>query len=239
MSKTIIDSHSEEEVRAFAAESSSLKEFQVKLGYSPNGNVKKVIENYCALHNISLDHFTYKTQEKIQRSEENVFIKNSTASQRTLRQWYLKGEYTEYKCSICGLPPEWQGKPLSLTLDHIDGNNTNNELSNLRWVCPNCDRQLDTYGSKNNHKERINAKQKFYCQICGKEISHGSTYCSDCYGLANRKVQNRPNAEELLNIMKQNNGNFTAVGRLFGVSDNAIRKWCENYGMSRSSKDYQ
>lgn len=40
-------------------------------------------------------------------------------------------------------------KPLTLTLDHANGNRMDNRLENLRFVCPNCDRQQDTYGSKN------------------------------------------------------------------------------------------
>ena len=61
----------------------------------------------------------------------------------------LTGGNALYKCSICGQEPFWNGKPLTLTLDHINGKNHDNELSNLRWVCPNCDRQLDTFGYKN------------------------------------------------------------------------------------------
>ena len=53
---------------------------------------------------------------------------------------YLKGNYSEYKCAICGLEPIWNGKPLTLTLDHIDGDHYNDTLENLRWICPNCDR---------------------------------------------------------------------------------------------------
>jgi len=41
------------------------------------------------------------------RTFENVFCENSTASQHTLRKWYKKGNYTEYKCSICGLESFW------------------------------------------------------------------------------------------------------------------------------------
>jgi hypothetical protein len=83
------------------------------------------------------------------RNIDNIFITNSTVDQKTLRSWYLKGNYTPYVCSVCGQEPWWNGKELSLTLDHINGQNHDNRLENLRWVCPNCDRQLDTFGSKN------------------------------------------------------------------------------------------
>ena len=100
-------------------------------------------------YNISTAHFNKGISRGIKRTVENVFCKDSTASQKVLREWYKKGNYTEYKCSICGLEPIWNGKKLTLTLDHINGNNTDDRLENLRWVCPNCDRQLDTFGSKN------------------------------------------------------------------------------------------
>ena len=66
-----------------------------------------------------------------------------------MRKYFIKGEYVEHKCSICGQEPEWQGKPLTLILDHINGINNDHSLENLRWVCPNCNQQLDTTGSKN------------------------------------------------------------------------------------------
>ena len=52
-----------------------------------------------------------------------------------------------YKCKICDLT-NWQGNPISLDLDHIDGNNKNNFPSNLRLLCPNCHRQTPTWGNK-------------------------------------------------------------------------------------------
>ena len=57
-------------------------------------------------------------------------------------------------CAICGMPQEWNGKPLVFILDHIDGHATNNHRSNLRCICPNCDSQLGTYKSKNKNGER-------------------------------------------------------------------------------------
>lgn len=57
-------------------------------------------------------------------------------------------------CAICGIPQEWNGKPLVFILDHIDGHASNNKRDNLRCICPNCDSQLDTYKSKNKNGER-------------------------------------------------------------------------------------
>ena len=76
-------------------------------------------------------------------------MKDSTADQKTLRKWYIEGDYTPYKCAICGLSPYWNGQPLTLILDHINGENHDNRLENLRWVCPNCNQQLPTTNGKN------------------------------------------------------------------------------------------
>lgn len=51
-------------------------------------------------------------------------------------------------CKKCGLPPEWMGEPLTLQVDHIDGNSDNNNPENLRLLCPNCHTQTPTHGSK-------------------------------------------------------------------------------------------
>ena len=227
-----------EQLKQYVKESTSIKELQVKLGYSPNSGVTKTIKDFCQRNNISLEHFTSLSKSSIKRSPENIFVENSSASQTVLREWYTKGKYTEYCCAICGQGPVWQNKPLSLTLDHINGINTDDRLENLRWVCPNCDRQLETFGSKNNKKPRANAAEKFYCQNCGKEISRGSTHCAACYGLSQRKKQ-RPDINTLKQILIENNGNFSAVGRLYKVSDNTIRHWCKEYDLSHHSSDYK
>jgi hypothetical protein len=53
-------------------------------------------------------------------------------------------------CMICGQSGDnWNGKPMTLIVDHIDGKSNNNQLDNLRIVCPNCDSQLPTYKGRN------------------------------------------------------------------------------------------
>ena len=51
-------------------------------------------------------------------------------------------------CECCGLGNVWNNSPITLQLDHIDGNSDNNAIDNLRILCPNCHTQTDTYGSK-------------------------------------------------------------------------------------------
>ena len=237
---SIIGKYTPEEVQKIANNCTSLRQLAQELGYSTNGGTSNnTIEKYCDFYNISLEHFTNLPQTVIKRTVENIFVENSTASQTTLRRWYEKGNYTEYKCAICNQEPFWNGKPLTLTLDHINGDNKDNRLENLRWVCPNCDRQLDTFCSKNtNYDIRKNKKKIFICEKCGAEISYGAKLCPQCYSLSQRQTS-RPKPDELILILKNNKGNFSAVGRLFGVSDNAIRKWCKYYNLPTHSKDYK
>lgn len=74
--------------------------------------------------------------------------KHPQYSSHKLRVRLIKEGIKEDKCEICGVT-DWNGKPLSKHLDHIDGNHYNNELINLRILCPNCHQQTDTFGSKN------------------------------------------------------------------------------------------
>lgn len=62
-------------------------------------------------------------------------------------------KYTEVKCAECGCEKLWNGKPLVLHLDHIDGNRKHNHPKNLRFLCPNCHSQTETFGIKNISKD--------------------------------------------------------------------------------------
>jgi len=81
--------------------------------------------------------------------DKDVFVENSTYPRHRLKERILKQSLIEYKCAVCSLGPEWQGKPMPLILDHVNGKNNDNRIENLRFVCSNCDTQLPTYKSKN------------------------------------------------------------------------------------------
>jgi len=60
-----------------------------------------------------------------------------------------------FTCEGCGIGNEYNGKPLTLELDHYDGNNQNNKYENLRILCPNCHSQTPTYRGKNTKLKRL------------------------------------------------------------------------------------
>lgn len=64
-------------------------------------------------------------------------------------------------CALCGTGLEWNGLPLALVLDHIDGDSTNNRRDNLRLVCPNCDSQLPTFKARNKGNGRHWRRERY------------------------------------------------------------------------------
>lgn len=77
----------------------------------------------------------------------------------------------------------------------------------------------------------INKTQKVHrCITCGAEVWKEGTLCVDCYRLSSRKVE-RPEPLELARLVKENG--FVQTAKLFGITDNAMKKWCDGYGIPR------
>lgn len=233
----LVDNYSKEELQEFVNQSNSYRDLLKLLGYiSSNGNTYKIVKSRIEAFGINTSHFS--EYNHIERCPENIFIKNSNASQAVLRRWYLKGNYTLYECAICKLPAIWQDKPLTLTLDHIDGDSRNDELSNLRWICPNCDRQLPTYSMG---KRRLEQKQKrniekYYCVKCGiNEVKNPNSQCRSCASKQENSLKYNISRDELkkdIRIMP-----MVQVGKKYNISDTAIRKWCEYHNLPKKKSE--
>jgi len=82
-------------------------------------------------------------------SDDEIFRENSRHSAGSIRNHVIDRSIVVYRCAICDIPPEWMGHDLSLELDHIDGDSTNNTPGNLRFLCPNCHSQTPTFRGRN------------------------------------------------------------------------------------------
>jgi hypothetical protein len=224
---------SDTEFSEIVKQSYSYKELGRKLGYNCNSSdLTNMLKDRIEKLQLDISHFSTKGKGKIERSEENIFIENSTADQSTLRRWYKQGEYTPYICSICGQEPIWQNKELTLILDHINGNNKDDRLENLRWVCPNCNQQLPTTNGKNK-----TYKEKTYCIDCQKEISKGCIRCRECSAKYRTiSLDKMPVTREKLKDLIRTTP-FTKIGEMYQVSDNSIRKWCDKFNLPRKVSD--
>ena len=128
---------------------------------------------------------------------------------------------------------------------HKDLNKLNNSPDNLMIFASNGDHTRFHMYNCNEETLRVNSdgayiceEKKFYCVDCGAEITRDGIRCKDCSRKHGRKTK-RPESSELFNILIDLNGNFTKVGKLYGVTDNAVRKWCDSYGLPRKTRDYK
>ncbi len=88
-------------------------------------------------------------------SNEAVFVENSSFPRHRLKRRVIEQQMLEHSCQECGLGHEWNGKPIVLQLDHINGVNNDHRIENLRFLCPNCHTQQDTYAAKNIKKKIV------------------------------------------------------------------------------------
>ena len=194
------------------------------LGLEVNGSRWRHIKSRITLFNIDISHFKISYNYFKSRTVDiNDYLSNKKSiSTYNLKCKLLKDSIIEYKCSICFID-EWLNKKITLQLHHIDGNNKNNNLSNLQLLCPNCHTQTDNYGSKNNQS----VKSKNKCVSCNEEISKKATRCKKCYHSikVTRKISKRPSKEQLEKDIIEFNNNKCAIGRKYNVTDNAVKKW--------------
>lgn len=165
------------------------------------------------------------------------------------------------KCQCCGYDKCIQAldfhhlNPSEKDFNFNDNSNrswktTREEIKKCILVCSNCHREIH-YGLIDNNLlvssfnedrakeiddlvDKIKHRQIYYCRYCGKEVTRGNNICSECSHFMSRKIE-RPSREEFKNLIRNNS--FVSIGKMFGVSDSAIRKWCDSYKLPRKVSD--
>lgn len=145
--KSKIDLLTEEEFREIVASSNSANECLRKIGLTSGSSHERLQRRIKEL-NCSTEHFGKISPTAIYSLDE-ILVENSTYENIfRLKERLIREQKLEYKCELCGIS-DWMGKPLTLQLDHKNGKHNDHRLSNLRFLCPNCHSQTETFAGRN------------------------------------------------------------------------------------------
>ena len=231
---------SEEDLRAAIAQGVCWADALRFLGYEVKGHNYRTVQKWAARWGISTDHFdpsarTTRAARSRELPIEQVMVEHSNYKRGQLKRRLIREGLKQPVCEMCGQGEYWNGDQMSLILDHINGVPNDNRLENLRILCPNCNATLDTHCGRNIPRSRV-------CPSCKRTFAPRTIqhrYCSEeCWGTISsarkkgvpqprlRKVE-RPSREQLLEDLSEMS--MVKVGRKYGVSDNAVRKWLRWY----------
>lgn len=126
-------------------------------GKRPSGGTQNHVARLLRHYGIDTSHFSGQGHRKgftfgneFKGADHYFKVLEPDAPRTSVR--YLRRALIEvgvpYQCATpeCGIS-EWNGKPLTLQVDHVDGNCYNNLRDNLRFLCPNCHTQTETWGA--------------------------------------------------------------------------------------------
>jgi hypothetical protein len=242
--KSVVWTISKEDLQNLANECESIADILRKLGYSNHLNsalyrplIKRMIEDDINITHIKLGRNSNAGKKFPKYTKESYMEKMESGSIKSINKPLLiKFDIIPHRqCSECNQNRFWNGKPLSLHLDHIDGDPSNNKTNNLRFICPNCHSQTETFCIGNR---KIKDKNK--CRDCGIIITPLSERCQSCAAkLSNDKLKKfKPSKEELFRLVCVEKLPFVKIGKFFNVSDNAVRKRCLSFNIDPKTRNY-
>ena len=152
--------YDKEWLQSLCKDSYSYAEVLEKAGRKQGGGSQATLKKKIEEFQIDISHFTGQRWQNSPNQKNNIisrekydlntiFVKNSPVTQKVLRGYVERHDMLKYECEQCGCDGHWQNGIISLELDHIDGDNTNNEITNLRYLCPNCHALTETYRGRN------------------------------------------------------------------------------------------
>lgn len=144
----------EKNVRDAVSKSKCKSDVLRHLGIKIKSGNFQTLDKYLKKYNIDDTNLIYDYSRGNKWNEnytdDEIFCVNSPITQKNLKNRILKKNVIEYKCHSenCNVIDEWNGKKLSLQLDHKNGINNDNRIENLRFLCPNCHSQTETFCNK-------------------------------------------------------------------------------------------
>lgn len=145
--------YTEVELKKAVSTCTSYRQVLMALGVKPAGGNYSTLRKAIKYFNLNTSHMLHQRSNKGKtfgpRQDLQVYLSNEKPIQSNkLRKRLLREGLLKHQCSMCSLT-DWLGVQIPLELDHIDGNNMNNNFENLRLLCPNCHAMTPTYRGRN------------------------------------------------------------------------------------------
>ncbi|MFI9603623.1 HNH endonuclease signature motif containing protein [Streptomyces sp. NPDC052043] len=135
-----------EVLRAAIAESASIAEVLRRLDRPDNETQRAMLREWIAEEKLSTAHFLGqahqrgKARPEATKRPEDILVKHD--GRRRTKTILLRRALREIgvpeECAKCGVGPEWLGRPMTLEIDHVNGDWSDDRRENLRLLCPNC-----------------------------------------------------------------------------------------------------
>jgi len=235
----------ETEARAAIATAQCWSDALRSLGLRSAGGNHRTLQRWAARWEIDTSHFDANAvrRRKLVRAPtplDEILVERSSFGRQTVKRRLLEAGLKEPVCELCGQGELWQGRRMAMILDHINGVADDHRLENLQMVCPNCAATLDTHCGRHNRQTPL----ELTCPVCATPFgprSRHQRFCSlECAyqrqrgvpKVERRRVPRPPYGQLQREIHALG---WSAVGRRYGVSDNAVRKWVRQYERERQA----
>lgn len=142
-----------EELSRAIASATTCGQILKKMGLRAAGGNFKQLKKWAELHELKLPDGNKTNDTTAARlattvPDDMVYCENSTYTNRHSIKKRLRKIWDDWSCASCGIGEEWNGKPLTLQLEHKNGVWNDNRLENLELLCPNCHSQTDTFAGR-------------------------------------------------------------------------------------------
>lgn len=219
MNKSKIRNISKEKLQKILDISTSLSNALTIIGFKTKGYNRKTLKKIIEEYKLDLSNMKENYKKMIEKNSnlisnfkkkkvdeyKLIFCENSKIKRYTIKNIIIREKLLKFQCNLCGNKGNWQKLKLVLQLDHKNGISDDYRLENLRFLCPNCHSQTDTYAGKNKNKIKEDKKEN------------------------NLKlfILNRKKDIKEINVLKF--GWVSKISKKWGVSHTEVKRWIKKY----------
>lgn len=154
--RSVIWSISSQKFAALVKNATSIGQILNHFGLQNKGGNHHTVRRRIAQEGLDISHLPMGRGSNKNRTFgprrplKELLVKNSNYRSTNLKERLINNKVIPHECAACGLGTTWQGKPLVLQLEHKNGDNRDNRLKNLCFLCPNCHSQTPTFAGRNS-----------------------------------------------------------------------------------------